>query len=94
VDRRCQLEPLLQVREDLVVGTALGQVLQQGGVTAAESPALGGQPPVEDGAAADRQALQEVTVEQGGQRPLPIGRERLDALAGRAADLDRVDEAV
>jgi hypothetical protein len=63
-------------------------------VTPAESPALGGEPPLEDRAASDVEALEEVAAEQGRQRSLPARRERLDALAGRPGDFERVDEAV
>ena len=55
-----------------VVGNAPDEMLQQGGVAAAESPPLGGEPAVEDRAAVDLQALEEVAVEQPGQRPLPL----------------------
>ena len=85
---------LLQVAERLVVGNAPDEMLQQGGVAAAESPPLRGEPAVEDRAAVDLQALQKVAVEQRGQRSLPLRRERLDARLGRAGDLDRVDEAI
>ena len=75
-------------------GSALDEMLEQGGVAAAESPALGGEPAVEDRAAADLQALEELAAEQRGQRPLPVRWELLDAFAGRAGHLDRVDETV
>ena len=61
-----ELEPLLQILERLVIGSALGEMLQQGGVAAAESSALRGEPAVEDRAAVDLEALQEIAVEQRG----------------------------
>ena len=63
-------------------------------MAAAESPALGREPPVEHRAAAHFETFQELAAEQRGQRAWPIRREPLDALVGRASDLDRVDEAV
>jgi hypothetical protein len=83
-----QLEPLLEVRERLVVGQPLDEMLEQGGVAAAESPALGGEPAVEDRAAADLEALEELAAELRGQRTLPVWRKLLD-FAGRAGHRSR-----
>ena len=91
---RGELEPPLDVSERLVIGNALDEMLQQGGVTAAESPPLSGEPAVEERAAVDFQALQKVAAEERGQRSLPFRAELLDALLGRAGDLDRIDEAI
>jgi hypothetical protein len=53
----CKLEPSLQMPERFVIGHALGEMLQQGGMTSAESSPLRGEPPIEDWAAVDFQAL-------------------------------------
>ena len=63
VERR-ELEPLVQISERFIVGNAPGEMLEQGGVTRAESPSLCGEPSVEDRAAVDFQAVEEVAVEQ------------------------------
>ena len=89
-----KLEPLLQIPERLVIGNALDQMLQQCGVTAAESPPLSGEPAVEHRAAVDFQAVQKVSVEQPGKRSLPLRGERPDALFDGAGDFDRIDEAI
>jgi hypothetical protein len=52
-----KLKPPLQMPERFVIGHAFDEMLQQGGMTAAESAPLRGEPPVEDGAAVDFQAL-------------------------------------
>src|SRR2546428_7836134 len=85
-----ELEPLLEVRERLVVGGALDEVLQQGGVAAAESPALGREPPVEHRTAAHFETFQKLAAEQRGQRAWPIRREPPDAPARPASDLHPV----
>lgn len=91
---RGKLEPLLQVAERFVVGNALDEVLQQGGVAGAESPPLGGEPAVEDQAAVEFQPLEKVSIEEHGQRPQPIRREPLDAPLDHTGDLDGIDEAI
>jgi hypothetical protein len=72
----------------------VGQVLQQCGVAAPQPPPLRREPAVEGGAAGDFQAFQEVPFEEPDQLALPVRGQRLDALGGRARDLDRIDEAI
>ncbi len=57
IERR-KLEPLLQIPERFRLRNALDEMLQQRGLTAAESSPLSGEPAVEDRAAVDFQALQ------------------------------------
>ena len=61
---------------------------------AAEPPPLRGQPAVESRVAVDLQALEEVAVEQCGQRPQALRSERLDALLRSPGRPRRIDEAV
>src|SRR5262249_60284028 len=89
IERR-ELEPFFYVRNRFVVGNALGEMLQKSGVTAAESSPLSSEPPAEDRAAVDLQALQKLTVEQRGERSLPLRSKPLHALLRRAGDLDRI----
>ena len=91
---RSKLEPRLEIAEDLVVRNACGQVLQQRDVAAAKTAPLSDEPAVEDRVAVDLQPFEKVAGEQRGQRSQPLRSERLDALLGRAGDLDRIDEAV
>src|SRR5258705_7335913 len=89
-----KLKPLLQIPGPFVIGNTLDEMLQQRDLTAAESSPLSGEPAVEDGAAVDLQPLQQVSVEQRGERSLPLGSERVDARIDRAGNLDRIDEAI
>jgi hypothetical protein len=93
VERR-KLQPLIEVRKRFLVGNVPGEMLQQGGVAAAESPSLRSEPTVENRAAGDLQALEEISGEQRSERPLPLWRERLYPLFDCAGDLDRIDEAI
>ena len=67
VERR-EFEPLLQISEQFVAGRASGEALQNGGMAAAEPPALGGESAVECRIAVDLQAIEKLAVEQGGER--------------------------
>ncbi|MFA5941355.1 MAG: hypothetical protein WC809_18540 [Sinimarinibacterium sp.] len=63
-------------------------------MTAAEPAPLRGEPAAKCRAAIDVQAFQEITVEQRDQRALALQRERFDALARGAFDLDGIDETI
>src|SRR5262245_33649065 len=93
IERR-ELEPFLDVPNRFIIGNALREMLQEGGVTGAESSPLSSEPPVEDRVAVDFQPLQKLAVEQRGERLLPLRSKPLHALLGRAGDLDRIDETV
>ena len=92
IERR-KLEPLLQI-SNASSWNPLDQMLQQCGVTAAESPPLSGEPAGEHRAAVDFQTVQKVSVEQPGKRSLPLRGERPNALFDGEGDFDRIDEAI
>ena len=74
--------------------TLRDEMLQQGSVAGAESTPLSDQPTVEGRAAVDLQAVEKVTVEQGGQRAQPLRGQGRNALLGRPGDLDHIDGAI
>ncbi len=86
-----QLKPCLQVRKDLVAGNDQRKVLQHGDTATAKTPPLGGQPSLEERAAVDFQTVEKLPGKHRAQRFQTLRRKILDALGGRAADLDRVD---
>jgi hypothetical protein len=63
IERR-QLQPFLQVPEQLELWRALDELLQQGGATPAEPSPLRSTPAVEDRVAVDLQAFQEISREK------------------------------
>ena len=71
-----------------------GEVLQQRRVAAAEPAPLRREPAVESGIAVDLQAVQELALEEGAERPQSIRRQRLDALLRGAGNLHGIDETV
>ena len=93
IERR-KLEPLLEVAEQLVARGRCRQVLQQRRVAAAEPAPLRREPAVERGVAIDLEAVQELALEEGAERPQSIGRQRLDALLRGAGNLHGIDETI
>ena len=70
------------------------EVLQQRRVAAAEPAPLRREPAVESGVAIDLEAVEELALEEGAERPQSIGRQRLDALLRGAATSIGIDETI
>jgi hypothetical protein len=89
VERR-ELEPPFQVREGLVLGSTLREMLEDRGMAAAEAATLRGEPSAESRVAVDLEALEQLApVSRRARAP----RTSLRSLTSRSGDLERVDGA-
>src|SRR5215813_9459910 len=90
IERR-ELEPPLEMTEDLLPRAAFDQPFQHGGMSAAEATTLRSQPGAEMRTAVDLQTLEELAGKQHGQGAQPPGIGGIDALLDRIGDLGGID---